>query len=334
MISFGTSSSKKSFPKDVKEAVTRCRASVQEALGKRISRMDIEFPVGANFGVEKGEKKQSQKKSSAGVAALPTKDLLDTSDRELARIFVEMFQVRSVKISTLCYCPFANSWRKIKRSLNPSLPQPLGGDAISVVFTDGLLADKAKTAWKDDSSSACRILALGRRKSSQSTKKKPKGFAAKMAAEVDEEEGGPFALPDKTELAIFVSPGPKELLAVEQICSEVGMGTLVILLNARLASISNFGSDTAKSLFLQEFEPVFSLCAAPQEEAPNCLLHRSYPNNWMMARKPKVGQPKLVMEQDNRPTADNCKQAYDSIEIGELEQGVENVLENVAGWFN
>ena len=109
MISFGTSSSKKSFPKDVKEAVTRCRASVQEALGKRISRMDIEFPVGAKFGVENGEKKQSQKKSSAGVAALPTKDLLDTSDRELARLFVEMFQVRAVKISTRCHCPFANS---------------------------------------------------------------------------------------------------------------------------------------------------------------------------------------------------------------------------------
>lgn len=111
MISFGSSSSssKKSFPKDVKEAVTRCRASVQEALGKRISRMDIEFPVGANFGVEKGGKKQSQKKSSAGVATLPTKDLLDTSDRELARIFVEMFQVRFL---TRCYkycCPFAIS---------------------------------------------------------------------------------------------------------------------------------------------------------------------------------------------------------------------------------
>ena len=265
--------------------------------------MDIEFPVGANFGIEKDRKKTAKQTSSKG-DGVPTKNLLDTSDRELTRIFVEMFQ-------------------------------PLGGDAISVVFNEGTLADKAKMAWKDDSSASCQIIALGRRKSSPSNKnKKPVGFAAKIAAEIDEGEGGPFALPEKTELAIFVAPGPKELIIVEQICNKVGMGTLVILLNARLASISNFGTETAKELFLEEFIPVFSLCAAPQEAAPNCLLHRAYPNTWMMARKPKVGQPKLVMEQNNRPTVENCKTAFDSIEIGELEQGVENVLENVAGWFN
>ena len=265
--------------------------------------MDIEFPVGANFGIEK-DRKRTAKKSPSGGDGVPTKNLLDTSDRELTRIFVEMFQ-------------------------------PLGGDAISVVFTDGTLADKAKQAWKDDSSASCRIMALGRRKSSPLSKnKKSIGFAAKIAAEIDEGEGGPFALPEKTELAIFVAPGPKELIVVEQICNKVGMGTLVILLNARLATVSNFGTDTAKKLFLEEFTPVFSLCAAPQETAPNCLLHKAYPNNWMMARKPKVGQPKLVMEQSNRPTAEDCKMAFDSIEIGDLEQGVENVLENVAGWFN
>jgi len=302
MISFGKSRSNKSFPKDVKEAVSRCRASVQEALGKRVSRMDIEFPVGANFGIEKLREKSAKQSSSGGDAGVPTKALLDTSDRELTRIFVEMFQ-------------------------------PLGGEAICVIFTDMALADKARSIWKDDSSATCRILSLGRKKSGAS-QKKTKGFAAKMAEEVDEDEGGPFALPEKTELAIFVAPGPKELLVVEQVCNKAGMGTLVILLNARLASLSNFGTEAAKVLFLEQFEPVFSLCAAPQEVAPSCLLHRSYPNDWMMARKPKVGQPKLILEQCYRPTVENCKAAYDSMEIGELEQGVENVLENVAAWFN
>jgi hypothetical protein len=107
---------------------------------------------------------------------------------------------------------------------------------------------------------------------------------------------------------------------------------VVILLNARLSLIENFGSDEATKLFLQDFELVFHLRAASQQVAPRCLLHRTYPSeDWMMARKPKVGQPKLIMAQPNRPTEEDCKKAYESIQVGDLEQTVENALENVAG---
>jgi hypothetical protein len=37
------------------------------------------------------------------------------------------------------------------------------------------------------------------------------------------------------------------------------------------------------------------------------------------------------MAQPNRPTEEDCKKAYESIQVGDLEQTVENVLENVAG---
>jgi hypothetical protein len=160
------------------------------------------------------------------------------------------------------------------------------------------------------------------------------GFAAKLAAEVDDDSSsGPFSLPDGIEVALFVAPGPKELLVVQNVCQQVGMGTLVILLNARLSLIENFGSDEARKLFLQDFEPVFHLGAASQQVAPGCLLHRTYPSDWMMARKPKVGQPKLIMTQPDRPTDEDCQKAYESIQVGDLEQTVENALENVAGWF-
>lgn len=292
------------FPKDVKDAVSKCRSAVQEALGKRLSRMDIEFPVGAKFGVEKQAKQRKQQRSDNDDGA-PTKAMLDTSDRELARLFVDMFQ-------------------------------PVGGENIAVVFSDESLADQARKNWKGDPTAACRIMSMKRNKNSKKKKKKPQGFAAKMEAEVgNADSSGPFELPDGIEVALFVAPtGPKELLQVEKTCNKVGMATLVVLLNARLSSIESFSSEEAEKLFLQDFDPVFSLCAAPQQAAPGCLLHRMYPSDWLMARKPKVGAPKVVMTQVDRPTDEECKAAYDSIEVDELEKNVEGALENVAGWFS
>jgi hypothetical protein len=304
-ISFGTSnngSGASDFPRDVKEAISKCRAAVQEALGQRLSRMDVEFPVGTRFGIEKGRKKAK----SSDDDGTPTLEALQASDRELARLFVEMFQ-------------------------------PLGGEHIATVFVDEGLADQARKNWKGDPSASCRILSTGRRNKAsggKSQKKKPMGFAAKLAAEVDEGAGGPFQLPDGIEVALVVAPGPKELLVVEKICSQVGMGTLVILLNARLSKVANFGSDAAKELFLEEFEPVFHLGAAPQDVAPGVLIHRSYPGDWLIARRLKVGKPKLLGTQKERPTAEDCREAYESIEVTDIEKGVEGIVENVAGWFN
>ena len=302
------------MPRDVKDAVSKCRAAVQEALQAKCSRMDIEMPVGAKFGVEKGGAgKKSKKRLSADGddAGAPTRDQLDQSDRELARLFVEMFQ-------------------------------PVGGDNIAVVFKDMNLADAAKTKWKPDFVE-CRVLAIDRKAkkgasaSAEKGKKQKKvmGFAAKMAAEVqDDGPSGPFELPSNIEVALFVAPGVKELIQVEKICETAGMGTLVILLNARLSSIPKFVSDDAQKLFQEDFESVFHLAAAPQQEAPNCLLFRAYPNQWVLARKPKVGPPKPILSQTTKPTPQECQSAFETLELGDVEKGIENVLENVAGWFN
>ena len=288
-------SSNGKLPRDVKDAVSICRQSVQNALQKRISRMDIEMPVGAKFGVEKG--KGGGKKSSRQEEGV-TREILETSDRELARLFVDMFQ-------------------------------PVGGENIAVVFREGRQADIARRKWSLDSTAQCRIMSVAKGSAGGGKEKKKKmGFAAKLAAELDSEVGGPFSLPKNCEVAFFVSPGPKELIAVERICNEVGMGTLVILINARLGMM-----EKVNPFFQEEFEPVFHLAAAPQDVAPDCLLHRAYPANWFIARKPKVGQPKVIGEQAERFSSEECREAINSMEMSGFEKATEGVLDNVANWF-
>ena len=322
MIFDGGKNSDPTLPKDVKECVSRCRAAVQSALEQKMSRMDIEMPVGANFGVEKGA---AGKKKGGGRMAdalgdssnggAPTMDQLTKSDRELARIFVEMFQ-------------------------------PLGGEHISCIFKDEGLAEQARKRWRNEVGASCRVLAVDRKgKSSRGggmggggkkggKSKKKMGFAQKMAAEIEGDgTSGPFVLPEGTEVALFVAPGAKELVAIERICNEVGMGTLVILLNARLGKMTNYGTEQAKKLFTEEFEPVFHLSAAPQSEAPGCLMHRAYPTDWILARKPKVGAPKTIATYSDKPTEEQCAEAYDSIELSDMEKTTENLAENLAGWF-
>eukprot|EP00984_Skeletonema_dohrnii_P029530 scaffold20262_cov129-Skeletonema_dohrnii-CCMP3373.AAC.1 len=131
------------LPKDVKDAISKCRGAVQTALENRLSRMDVEMPVGANFGVEK-KKASSRRKSSlasltdGGDSSMEggeeglTMEKLDTSNRELARLFVEMFQ-------------------------------PLGGKHISAVFNDEILADEARKLWSGDLSVECNIVAIDRK---------------------------------------------------------------------------------------------------------------------------------------------------------------------------
>lgn len=308
------------LPKDVKDAISKCRGAVQKGLEDRISRMDIEMPVGANFGVEK--KKASKTKRGGNLSSLTgaddeqneglTLEKLDTSNRELALLFVEMFQ-------------------------------PLGGEHIAAVFNDEYLADEARMLWKGDLSAECNILAIDRKgkqgvlkTGKKGRKKKSKGFAAKMAEEMEEENtiSGPFALPKDTEVAMFVSPGPKELIAIERICNDEGMGTCIVLLNARLSLIEKYASDEARKLFEEDFVNVWSLSAAPQEDAPGCLMHRAYPGPWVLARKPMAGPPKTIATKENgKFSGEECKKAYGEIEVTDLEKGTEKLAENFAGWF-
>lgn len=305
------------LPRDVKDAVSKCREAIQAGLTNRISRMYVEMPVGTKFGVESKQNKSNNKKPksmSDSENGSISRDTFETSDREFARLILEMFLV------------------------------PLGGNAISIIFMEDRLATLAKKQW---SIPDCQITSLISNKKSKANnktknKKKNKGFAAIMEAELNQDSSssssssGPFRLPESCELAIFVAPStPKQFLQIERICSDVGMGTLIILLNARsiLTSSFSYPTESAKTLFQQDFESTFHLSAAPQDVSPGCLIYRAFPKDWVLARKPKVGTPKTILSQEQRPTKEDCQVAYDSLEINDMERGVETLLDNVATWF-
>lgn len=88
----------------------------------------------------------------------------------------------------------------------------------------------------------------------------------------------------------------------------LGWGTLVVLLNARLSLIYNFGSDENKECYENDFESVFYLSVAPQEVAPGCLMQRLYPKGWII-----TGSPKTIATFDDKPTKDQCLEAYDKL---------------------
>ena len=141
--------------------------------------------VGANFGVEKNKSKRGNLSSLTSGGGDDdeglTMEKLERSNRELARLFVEMFQ-------------------------------PLGGDHITCVFNNENLADVARKLWANDLSAECSIAAIDRKRrkgggigGKKGKKKKAKGFAAVMADAIEDDgSSGPFKLRDGTEVGTRV----------------------------------------------------------------------------------------------------------------------------------
>eukprot|EP00520_Triparma_pacifica_P002359 CAMPEP_0118662172 /NCGR_PEP_ID=MMETSP0785-20121206/16677_1 /TAXON_ID=91992 /ORGANISM="Bolidomonas pacifica, Strain CCMP 1866" /LENGTH=117 /DNA_ID=CAMNT_0006555673 /DNA_START=97 /DNA_END=447 /DNA_ORIENTATION=+ len=96
---------KLTLPKSVKESVSNCRKSVQQSLTEKNSRMIVEFPTGTDFQLESKSSSSSKLRSleSPSPNAPPTTATIEKSNRELARVFVEMFQPLGSSSITVCF---------------------------------------------------------------------------------------------------------------------------------------------------------------------------------------------------------------------------------------
>lgn len=287
------------LPTTTAETISQMTAATQAALQSRCSRMDVELPPGASLGVEAG----GLKKTSAGLFGLSMPSIpgmpgggggggglmggaggagqvteeglkaLQRGDRELARLYTEMFrpigEAVTVAFGTEGEAAAARKvWGASARVVSLTAESPAGGGGNFKDFDAAAAAAKSQgDAWKG----------LGKKKGTGKAKvgsrkggKGKGGFAAKMKAATAPSaaskttaaatsgggggSGGSLlggVVPSDTEVLVVVAPkGEAELKAVEGISREAGMGCCVVLLNARLEA-ARYASTEQRDYFLE-----------------------------------------------------------------------------------
>ncbi|CAM9986338.1 unnamed protein product [Discosporangium mesarthrocarpum] len=262
------------MPRNIKETVSFMRAAVQEGLRAQQSRMDVDLPFAARLGVEVDP---SEEKG-------PSADDIQKSDRELARLFVDMFDVI--------------------------------GDHVVVAFPTDAEASAAKKAWAKGAPYRGKVVSMKPQKKKGPKIKRGTGAVIGFAAAVKKgREGGGVGGQDEaaggivspgTEVLLVVAPKQAELSIVERLSRELGAGCLIVLLNSRLHQASFMG-DEQRDFFLQEFQSVFHL--RPLGTETNDFVFRAYPKDWTVARKPKIGPPKVLLSKTDRPNLEEIRAA-------------------------
>ncbi len=253
----------KGIPRSIKDGVNGLRFAMQRALRDRKSRAEINLPRGTPLGVEG---------PGAGSA---NDDKFEKSDRELARLVVELFK-------------------------------PIIENTV-VVFQQSRQARRASSIWgseivktmafEDMTSSAIK------RKNKKDKKKSSRGFSDTEGGGAS--SGGAGMLPPGTEVCIVVAPGPKELSTVKRMSETLGFDTLIIVLNTPLEQAAPYLPKDEATALLADFEPVFFLNVLNDpavKTLDNMLLFKSYPGDWQIAQKGALGPPQILASKSERFT--------------------------------
>eukprot|EP00903_Cladosiphon_okamuranus_P018194 g16737.t1 len=262
--------------------------------------MDVDLPFAARLGVETADEDKGKKKYTAAD--------VERADRELARLFVEMFDVIGDQV--VVAFPTDEDAKKATKAWNKGVPykgkvtsmdpKPAKGPKLKRGSTEALagFASQVEAAKKANGKKKKVVVGGGEGVGAART-----GVTARVA-------------PPGTEVLLVVAPKQAELKAVQKMSKDLGQGCLIILLNARLHQ-AKFFDDEQREFFEQEFESMFHLrpVAAENED----FLYRAFPNDWTIARKPKLGPPKVLSSQQKRPTE---AEILTAIEEGDKTAGV------------
>ena len=233
----------KQLPKNIKESVSQLRGSVQAALQSRLSRMDIEMPYAANYGVE------GRKTAKAEDMSMIRLEDAQASDRELARLIAEMFKGTGIDQN------------------------------MAIAFSDGTQAKKAIRQWEFSSVPGKVMVLDAKGKKAASARGNGGGFGGAGGKRDGNAEArligdlGASAIPEGTEVLIVVAPTAKQLNALEAASKSLGRGCLILLVNARLDELV-YASDEQREYFKSEFERVFMLKPSPLRNWKGGVLYR------------------------------------------------------------
>lgn len=186
------------YPATIKSVVTKLTNSIQKSLQSRQSRIEVELPPAAEYGVEQKRKERQRQQGESDA------QLVSRSNREAARLITEMFAV-----------------------LAPT---------TTVLFPTEDEAQQVRTQWGRQFKG--QVLAMDVKKSKGMGNLRSRRFSQQEqeAALLGDDSTGGVYVPDGTEVLVVVGPRGKDLKRVVRLHERFGEGTLIILLNARLAA--------------------------------------------------------------------------------------------------
>jgi hypothetical protein len=272
----------------------------------------VSLPPGFDYGIES---QRNGKQVSSKIAR---------SDRELARLFVEMFQGTGL-VPTVCFCTQEDT----------SAASRLWGDVEArLVALDPAAAEGGTRAVKPAKPTRAKSRAGGG--GGFGAPAPSTGSAQKPAAKV----------PDSAEVVFVVAPGQAQCDAVQKFCREHGLDRLVVLLNARcleepppedaeeastqLASMTGTGTAAAevRAYFNAEFKDVYAFLTDPagKTQDPAVLFKRAVDQPWSLVSKPKMGPPRQLLQSADRPTVAAMRAAVQA-------KQEESLLDAIGGVF-
>lgn len=196
------------YPTKIKDVVSKLTQITQTALQNRHSRMEIELPPTAEYGIEATK--------SNDLLSMP--DKIKKSNREAARLFTDMFSSISSTITVLF--PSENE-ASTARSL-------WSGNNKGALYRGKVLSI--------DSPAPKGYSKLRSRKFS---------FEEQQAALLGSD--GVY-IPEDTEVLIIAGPRTKDYNKIKKITNKLTDATLIILLNARAATAAADGEEVSTSL--------------------------------------------------------------------------------------
>eukprot|EP00967_Tisochrysis_lutea_P091474 scaffold131350_cov30-Tisochrysis_lutea.AAC.1 len=289
------------LPRTPKAMVDQLREAVQTALSARQSRMRVMLPPGFDYGIE------SQRKGKQ------VSNKIVRSDRELARLFVEMFQGTGL-VPTVCFSNVDDA----------SAATKLWGDieARTMALDPGAAQGSVKPAKGPNPTRA------------QSRGAGGGGFGTAAPSPKGKSKKPISKIPESAEVIFVVAPGPSQCEAVQSFCMAHGIDRLVVLLNARsldeapmsvlddttvqLASATGVGTAEVdqREYFDTEFVDVYAFLTDPAGKStdPAVLFKRSAAEPWSLVSKPKIGPPRQLLSSDKRPSIAVMRAAIDEKE--------------------
>jgi len=271
-------------PRNIGATTKELKVALQAALQARLSRMVVELPPGARFGVEKKGAAAAADGGGGGAAGNtpPSPAAVAASDRELARLVVAMFDGLGLGVVALfCDAPAAAAAR---RAWGPTV-----GAAV--------------TSWADAAAGAPPAGARGAPPQRPAKPRRGGGFGAPAPPAAPAAAAPPQLHGPGTDVVLVVAPGGAQVARLARLAADAGPGTVLIVLNGRLDGVA-YPSPALKASFVGDaavWERVYLFRPAPHPGWAGGVLYRRFPEPYVLCRKARLGPPTRLAEWADAP---------------------------------